>query len=142
LTALAESTDAKAQEVFRSVEKIVNPTKLADPTAARLSYFQSKLREKGLADATIAGLLAYMRSALKWAVEMGLLPAVPTIQKPPRAKASKMMKGRPDHIGGVRAHVEQGRGHCRGCCYPKLAPITFGGYGPSGLRTAESLELY
>jgi hypothetical protein len=44
---------------------------------------------------TIAGYLAHLRSALRWAVTMEMLPSLPEIRKPKRATTSKVMKGRP-----------------------------------------------
>ncbi len=95
LSSLAESTDAKVQGVFNSIESIISPARLRDLSAERLSHFQSKLRENGLAESTIASMLAHLRAALNWAAKMGMLPKAPTIERPKRAKGSKMMKGRP-----------------------------------------------
>jgi integrase len=95
LTSLAEGTDAKVQGVFNSLESILAPARLRDLTAERLSHYQSKLRENGLAESTIAGMLAHLRAALNWAAKMGMLPKAPAIERPKRAKSSKIMKGRP-----------------------------------------------
>ena len=46
---------------------------LRDLTAERLSVLQADLRNRGRAEATIAGHLAYLRAALAWAVDQGLL---------------------------------------------------------------------
>src|SRR5690606_21136307 len=109
--------------------------------AARLSYYQSKLRERGLAEVTIVGHLAYIRAALRWAVEMGLLASVPKIQMPPRAKAAKVMKGRPitgEELDRLLAKVET-------VVVPAATPswkFYLRGLWTSGLRRRESLELW
>ncbi|REK13008.1 MAG: hypothetical protein DWQ37_10305 [Planctomycetota bacterium] len=95
LSGLAESSHKKTAGVLDSVEKILSPDKLRSVTAARLSYYQAKLRERGLAESTIKGHLAHLGAALNWANRVGLLEKVPTIERPKRAKASKLMKGRP-----------------------------------------------
>jgi len=95
LTSLAENTDAKVQGVFNSIESILSPARLRDLTADRLSHYQAKLRENGLAESTIASMLAHLRAAMSWAVKMGMLPKAPTIERPKRAKGGKLMKGRP-----------------------------------------------
>ena len=77
------------------IEKILSPQRLSDLTAERLSYFESKLREDELKDATIAGHLAHLRSVLSWAVTMGMLRAVPKIRMPKRNLGGKLMRGRP-----------------------------------------------
>ena len=87
------------------------PTKLRQLTTERLSFMVSKLREgnpaagdtgqpisledKPRSENTIKGILAHLAAALAWAVEVRLLHVAPKIKAPRRAKASKMMKGRP-----------------------------------------------
>ncbi|MBT6156259.1 MAG: site-specific integrase [Planctomycetaceae bacterium] len=95
LTSLAEKTDKKVSAMFNAVERIVTPAKLVGLTAERISYLQSKLREEGRAESTIKGHMAHLKASLNWANRIGLLVAVPQIDMPKRAKASKVMKGRP-----------------------------------------------
>lgn len=95
LPSFAKSTGRMVSTVFNSLERIINPQRLRDITAERLSYFQSKLREDGRAEPTIRTYLAHLKAALKWAVELGLLPEAPKVKMPIRAKGSKLMKGRP-----------------------------------------------
>jgi integrase len=95
LSSLADKTDGKASAMFNAVERIVNPVKLAALTAERISYLQSKLREEGLAETTIKGHMAHLKASLNWANRINFLAEVPQIDMPKRAKASKMMKGRP-----------------------------------------------
>ena len=95
LAGLAAATDAKACGVFNAIEEHVNPKRLRDLSAERLSIFQSKLREAKLAESTIASMLAHLRAALQWAVRMRLLAAMPAMDRPKRTKGGKLMKGRP-----------------------------------------------
>ncbi len=95
LPGLAKKTGEKLTWVFNLVEKILNPARIRDLTTDRLSYFQSKLREAGKAETTIASALAHLRSALQWAMRMNMIAVMPKIERPKRAKGGKVMKGRP-----------------------------------------------
>jgi integrase len=95
LSGLADATFEKASVVFNAVERILSPAKVRNVTTERISHFQSQLREAGKSESTIAGMLAYVRAALKWAHAMGMIPALPKIERPKRAKGGKVMKGRP-----------------------------------------------
>src|SRR5262249_21625391 len=95
MNGLAKETDHKVHYILNKLERIINPTRLCDVTAGRLSYFQAKLRDKKLSENSIKSYLAHIGAALRWAVRMGLLAKAPAIEMPRRAKGSKMMKGRP-----------------------------------------------
>lgn len=95
LSGLADSTAVKASGVFNAVESILNPARLADVTAERLSHFKRTLREQGRAETTIKGHLAHLQAAMNWAKRVGMLHDVPKFDMPRRVKGSKMMKGRP-----------------------------------------------
>ena len=60
LASLAESTDRKVSGVFNAIEEHLSPKRLADLTAGRLSYLQSKLRDDKLAESTIKGHMAHI----------------------------------------------------------------------------------
>jgi len=92
---LAQQTARKVNTVFGTVERIVHPNRLADVTAARVSYLASKLRQEGKSEATIHAYLAHLHSALAWAVDVGLLERLPKFPKRKRKKGQKIMKGRP-----------------------------------------------
>ena len=94
LPGLAKGTMHKVDTVLDSVEAILNPKRLSDLTAARISKFVAELRNGERSESTIAGYLAHLRAALSWAVGVGMLPAVPKIKKPKRAKLYKKSKGR------------------------------------------------
>ena len=92
---LAEKTGKMIATVFNAVERITHPKKLVNITSARLSAFQATLREEQHSEATIRSYLAHLRAALRWGVDVGMLPAVPKVPRLKRAVASKVAKGRP-----------------------------------------------
>jgi integrase len=101
LPSLAEGTGDKVSTVFNAVEKAlprVADGKLADLTPEALSRFQAELREGGRSESTIASYLAHLRSALSWAVDQGMIPTMPKMKRPQRAKKrgrTSKAKGRP-----------------------------------------------
>lgn len=94
LPGLAEKTRRKSYTVLDSVEQILKPRKLGDLTASRISKWVAELREGGRAESTIAGYVAHLRASLSWAVSVGMIPVVPKIQRPKRAKVYRKSKGR------------------------------------------------
>ncbi len=138
---LAEKTRELYATVFNAIENILNPQRLADLTAERLSYFQAELRKGGRAEATIAAYLRHLRTALRWATDMGWLRSVPKIQKPPRAKGSKVMRGRPlalEEFERMLAKTEAVVGPAAAECWR----FYLRGLWTSGLRRDESLSLF
>lgn len=108
---MAECTGRMISTAFNSIERVLSPQRLRDLTPERLSFYQSKLREALLSEATIRTYLAHLKSALAWAVDMKLLAAVPKVKLAKIAKGSKMMKGRPifgDEYDRMERMVEQG----------------------------------
>ena len=141
LPGLAKKTGAMLGTVFNAVEAILRPERLRDLTAERLSYFQSQLRAGDRSEPTIRSYLAHLSSALGWAVQIGLLNAIPKIQLPKRAKNSKIMKGRPITTEEFERLLEQ----VPGVVGDKSAESWrhyLRGLWLSGLRLAESLEFY
>jgi integrase len=141
LPSLAEKTGSMVGTVFNAVEKILRPARLHDLTADRLSYFQAKLRAQGRAEPTIRTYLAHLAAVLQWAATIGLLPAPPNIQRPKRAKTSKVMKGRPiteEEFERMLAKTEAVVGEEAAQSWRHFLR----GLWWSGLRLAESLELY
>jgi hypothetical protein len=91
LPGLAPTTATKALGVFSVLEAILPKVKtglLRDLTAERLSVWQAELRKLGRSEATIQGHQAHLRAALAWAVDQGLLPDLPKMKRPKRAKRS------------------------------------------------------
>ncbi len=141
LESLAENTYIKACVAFGKIETILRPLKLSDLTAQRLSYFQSKLRDSGLAESSIKSVLYQLRAALSWAKEQGLLATLPAITIPRRAKTAKSMKGRPitlEEFERMLAKTETIVGPERAESWKHYLR----GLYLSGLRLAESLNLY
>lgn len=95
VTGLAGSTEAKVAATFAKVEAHIHPAKLGNVTTDAMQRLQQALRDEHLSESTIKGHLAHLRAALAWAVEMGFLAAVPKVPKTQRAKATRVMKGRP-----------------------------------------------
>lgn len=95
LPGLAPTTRKKVDAVFNLLEAELFPKRLRDLTAARLSHLQKRMREMGRTEATVKGHFAHLQAALNWAVRMGMLVKVPTIEKPKRARQQKVMRGRP-----------------------------------------------
>jgi site-specific recombinase XerD len=119
----------------------LNPVRLRDLTEQRLSHYQAELRRKGLAESTIKGHLAHLGAALSWAERVGLLDAVPSINMPKRAKRGMAMKGRPI----TREEFERMLEKTASIVGDKAATSWnhyLDGLWWSGLRLAESLELY
>ena len=92
--ALAEKTQASGKTALNHLERIIHPKLLQSITGPVLSEFQTKLRKGGMKEVTIAAYLRHLRAALSWAVKMEMLPKVPKIEMPKRAKG-KAMRGRP-----------------------------------------------
>lgn len=140
LPGLADKTGLMVGTVFKALEAILRPKRLTDLNAERLSYFQAKLRETR-AEATIRTYLAHLASALKWAVDINLLPSAPKIQKPKRAKKSKLMKGRPITAEEFERMLEKVQGVV-GCEAAPSWQFLLKGLWFSGLRLGESLSFY
>ena len=140
LPGLADKTGDLVGSVFNAFGRLTPPRRLADVTSGRLSKFAAALRAEGKAEPTIRSYLAHLRSALQWAVDMGLLPALPKIPKVQRSKASKLMKGRPP----VAEEYERMLAATEKVVGPAAAPAWrhyLEGLWLSGLRLSESLRL-
>ena len=147
LAALAIRTDDKVTGVLNAIERILSPSKLRDLTEQRISHYSATLRRDGRAEDTIKGHLAHLQAALHWACEMGLLSVMPKIKMPKRTKKAKKgkrvmpMKGRPitrEEFERMLAKVAAVVGkHAESSWKWYLEGLWL-----SGLRLAESLELY
>jgi len=93
--ACAEGTTKKVLTVFALVKKIVNPARVRDLNADRLSHFTNELRKGGRAESTIDAYLAHLQAALRWGAAIGMLHEAPKVARPKRGKAGIGMKGRP-----------------------------------------------
>lgn len=95
LLSLSEGTQNKYATVFKSFESVIVIKNLATINAQHLSRYQSELRADGLREPTIKGYLSYLHKALKWAKSQEMIKDVPPVNMPKRAKATKVMRGRP-----------------------------------------------
>ena len=100
VSGLAPRTGEKISAVFNVLETLVPQVatgKLRDLSPERLSRWQQELRKGGRSESTIAGHLAHLRASLQWATDMGMIPEVPKLKRPKRAKkgGTSPMKGRP-----------------------------------------------
>jgi integrase len=141
LPGLAAKTIPKPTTVLDAVERILKPTKLTDLTAGRLSKLIAELRNGQRSESTIASYLAHLRAALSWAVTVGMLPAVPKIQRPKRAKVNKKPKGRApteDEFKRIMDAVPRVVGSRRASSWQHIIE----GLWESGLRLGEALELW
>ena len=101
IPSLAEKSALKINTVFNAVERIlprVAKGRLDDLNARTLSVFQAELRNGKRAETTIGSYLAHLKAALGWAHDQGMIPQVPKIKRPQRAKKGgrgRRTKGRP-----------------------------------------------
>ena len=95
LASLAPNTLETAVTALNHLEELINPQKLTALTSEVLSKFQSKLRATGIKETSIATQLRHLRAALSWGVSMGMLPKMPELHMPKRAKGRNLMRGRP-----------------------------------------------
>lgn len=111
---LAHKTDRMVGTVFNTVERIlpaVADGRLVDLDVDQLSDLQKQLRNEKRSEATIRSYFAHLRAALRWAVDLKMLPAVPKIMLAGRAKDASTMKGRPikaEEFDRLLAKVEAG----------------------------------
>lgn len=143
--ALAPHTGEKIGTVFNAVEELLAIDKLARLDTSALSTFQRKMREeRKMAEATIKGMLAHLKSALNWAKRMKLLNEVPQIDMPTRAKGSKVMKGRPitlEEFERILAKVPAYLELPSGADDVVRFQWFLSGLWESGLRLSESIDL-
>ncbi len=93
LASLKPKTVENVGHVLDQVEEHLDPDRLIKINAAALSKLQSKLRDTGVKETTIASVLRQVRAALSWAVSVGMLAAVPKINMPKGSKGRKMKGG-------------------------------------------------
>jgi integrase len=152
LPSLAETTQAMARTSFNHIESILNPDRLSKLTAATLSKFQAELRKPReiikddkketippIRETTIASVLRHLRPALVWAVSMGMLPAVPKIEMPRRAKGQTLARARAvtaEEYERMLAACDKARPHDAATWKRYLTGLWL-----SGLRLDESLRL-
>jgi integrase len=117
----------------------LHPEKLSELDSASLSRLQTRLRDAGLQESSIATHLRHVKAALKWAYDLGMLVKLPKVQMPKRARGQRHMRGRPI----TREEFERML-NATDVVRPRDAAIWKGlleGLWLSGLRLGESLAL-
>ena len=140
LPGLAEGTWSKVWTTFDSVEQHAPVARMTALTAERISQWQQALRAAGQAESTIKSKSAHLKAALRWAHRKGLLPSVPIIDMPRRAKHAKVMKGRPittEEFDRILEAVPKVVGEARAASWTHLLR----GLWWSGLRITEAMTL-
>ncbi len=94
LAAMPKSSQVAYSASLDHLERIANPDRLCKVTAPVLSRLLMRLRDSGLADATVAKTARQLKAALRWAERQGMLAKAPAIEMPKRQKGAKLMKGR------------------------------------------------
>lgn len=90
-----ESSQMSYASSLNHVERIAKPNRLVDLDAAALSHLQTRLRNEGLSESTIARHLRHVKAALNWGVKVGIVSEAPNIVMPRRVRRSRAMRGRP-----------------------------------------------
>lgn len=123
------------------LERYLNPVKVRDLTASRISYYQAQLIKDGKRPATVARHLRHLKSVLNWGKDVGLINRVPKIKIPKQLKGAKLMRGRPltdEEFQRMLAAVPEvvGDDLVEGWRY------FLEGLWWSGLRVSEAIDLY
>lgn len=147
---MADNTAKIISVSFNHVEKTINPKTLKQINGNSLSKFVKGLREQGLREITIKDYLAHLQSALNWAKSVRLINVVPEFPKLKRARSEKAMKGRPltlEEFERMLDAVPKVIKMVRSTKEDKANVVNswkfyLRGLWFSGLRLAESLELY
>jgi integrase len=93
LSTLSLRTQQGTRYALDRVERYLNPDRLCKLTAGALSTFQTKLRDTGAKDTTVAAVLRHVKAALGWAVSVGMLAKPVKVNMPKRSKGRKMKGG-------------------------------------------------
>jgi len=137
LSSLSDRGREGYRTALNRLESLLRPVRLAELDAAAMSRFQSRLRDDGVREATIAAYLRHVKAALRWANDIGLLARVPKIVMPKRARSE--MRGRPittEEYERMLEACENVRENDYGIWRNLLQGLWF-----SGLRLGESLQL-
>lgn len=105
LSGLRPNTRAKAGWVFESFGERARPKNLGAVNERLISQYAAKLRSEKRTPATIQGHLAYLKAALKWAVEQKLLPVMPKIGMPKVPKTLTIRKITGDEFARLLGHA-------------------------------------
>ena len=135
LPGLAPTSRGAFKSALNHVERVLNPDRLCKLTAAVVSRFVAKLREEAMGESTIGTTLRHVRAALSWAVDQGLMPAVPKMSIP-RAGGAKGRAPTGEEFDRLVAAVPKVRQEDSAAWIRYLRGLYLG-----GLRLEESLLL-
>lgn len=94
LPQLSKHTRIGYGTAFNHFERIIGkPTMVSAINASVVSQFKGALSKEGMEDSSIGTHLTHLRSALRWAASIGIIPVAPTI-KIPKAGKRKLNRGR------------------------------------------------
>lgn len=132
---------SKVVTVLSTFTTTMQPQWLRSVTGSVLTDYVTRLRQRGLAEATIAGYLTVLHTALNWARKQGYLADLPRFPVAAgRAHGGRAVKGRaltlPEFVRLLRA-VPAHVGELRAPAYRRLLI----GLWLSGLRITEALQL-
>lgn len=148
--ALAKKTRDKYRAVFNHVEKRIKPGRLAALNAGQISRLMRLMRDAGDAEITIRTSIVYLRAALRWAHDVGMISHSPKVKLPKRTATPKgraitreeferLVKAVPAIVGASpRFKKDEKRRDARIAAWERL--IT--GLWWSGLRLGEALDLH
>jgi len=142
LSGLTDGTFKKVGTVFSKVEEVLKPSRLSELNKAAIGKLKASMRRDELAEATIDGNLAHLRSALAWAVEQEMLTSLPFSKRRKKAKSSSVAKGRALSLEEFELMtLSVGKVIPDESRQPEWKRY-LEGLWLSGLRLAESLDLY
>lgn len=137
---LADGTRRKISTTLDAIERILDPDRLNQLNASRVSYFLSKLRDGKRSETTIKSYLSHLHAAMQWAVDVDLLEAVPKFPKIKRAQQQKKMKGRALATEEFERMLDKASDVVTGKQSPSWKYL-LEGYWLSGLRLEEGMAL-
>ncbi len=94
LAGLSRGTAVQARNTLHQFQELTGIQRLIQADSRTISRFTTRLRDRGVAEATIAKHLRHLKAALRWANKLGLLPTLPHFEMPKRV-GTRQMKGRP-----------------------------------------------
>lgn len=150
---MAKRTSEKISATLNAVERIVRPRLLLQVDANAISKIVKRHRKDGLQEITIRSNLAHLKSALNWAKSIRLINIVPDFPKLKRARTDKAMRGRPLCLEEfdrmieaipkmIKMKSDTAEEKARKEVVVRSWEFYLKGLWCSGLRLAESLELY
>jgi integrase len=82
LTETGEKNREKAFEAFGRFERLVSPKSMGQISERTIKAFSRRMREEGLAPASVAAYLRYIKAALRWAEKQRLISRAPFVEMP------------------------------------------------------------